>query len=114
MPPTISNCCRFMSPPSAGSGGLESTKNLLYVLRRASSPCDNWGSYEPAPDSPTGFATFRQRSVGVGPPAPRASLARSPFVSSFGVRQRPVPTLPQAGEVGGSADERGAIAQIGR
>jgi hypothetical protein len=28
---------------------------LLFVLRRADSPCNKWGSFELAPDSPTGL-----------------------------------------------------------
>src|SRR6185369_2017467 len=56
--------------------GLESTKNLLYVLRRASSPCDNWGSYEPAPDSPTGLQPPEVvRGWSAGPRSIACSLA---------------------------------------
>ena len=56
-------------------------KILLYVLRRACSPCNKWGSVELAPDSPTGLR-HHQRIDGVGSVGPHimAQHARLYFV----------------------------------
>src|SRR5881394_1403454 len=64
----------------------DAVKSLLYVLRRACSPCNKWGSVELAPDSPTGLR-IHQRDDGVGSIGPRIMAdALALCVSSVGVR----------------------------